>query len=262
MEEHTLKNANNCLNTNIYSYLETSTGRSSNLYLNVVHFFNTMLIRHLCKLKTVVFLHWCLIRAMLLWATDKLSSFLRPFCSELFIRTATIRMPSHIIILTSQVAKWYILTEISGSISLQTRFHRNKCWPVFMFLYFWHPFIFIHWVQSHFINLPFCQSTKMIFHPGKVVKLVEALEVRMGSDEWSSLWRITTFGKQSFGAQSFGMQSFGAQSLGVQSFGAQSFGTQSFGAQSFGAQSLGMQSFGAHSVALTQPLSWTHSTSY
>jgi hypothetical protein len=29
------------MNTNIYSYLETSGGSSSNLYLNVVHFFNT-----------------------------------------------------------------------------------------------------------------------------------------------------------------------------------------------------------------------------
>ncbi len=41
MEQHTLKNVNNCLNTNIYSYLETSSGQSSNLYLNAVHFFNT-----------------------------------------------------------------------------------------------------------------------------------------------------------------------------------------------------------------------------
>ncbi len=40
MEQHTLKNVNNCLNTNIYSYLETSDGQSSNLYLNAVHFFN------------------------------------------------------------------------------------------------------------------------------------------------------------------------------------------------------------------------------
>jgi hypothetical protein len=40
MEQHALKNVNNCLNTNIYSYLETSGGQSSNLYLNVVHFFN------------------------------------------------------------------------------------------------------------------------------------------------------------------------------------------------------------------------------
>ncbi len=40
MERCTLKNVNNCLNTNIYSYLDTSGGKSSNLYLNVVHFFN------------------------------------------------------------------------------------------------------------------------------------------------------------------------------------------------------------------------------
>ncbi len=31
----------NCLNTNIHSYIETSGCQSSNLYLNVVHFFNT-----------------------------------------------------------------------------------------------------------------------------------------------------------------------------------------------------------------------------
>ncbi len=41
MEQHALKNLNNCLNTNIYSYLETSGFKSSNPYLNVVQFFNT-----------------------------------------------------------------------------------------------------------------------------------------------------------------------------------------------------------------------------
>ncbi len=41
MEQHALKNVNNCLNTNIQSYLETSSGQNSNLYLNVAHFFNT-----------------------------------------------------------------------------------------------------------------------------------------------------------------------------------------------------------------------------
>ncbi len=41
MEQRTLKNVNYYLNTNIYTYLETSGGQSSNLYLNVVHFFNT-----------------------------------------------------------------------------------------------------------------------------------------------------------------------------------------------------------------------------
>ncbi len=35
------KKVTNYLNINIYSYLETSGGQSSNLYLNVVHFFNT-----------------------------------------------------------------------------------------------------------------------------------------------------------------------------------------------------------------------------
>jgi hypothetical protein len=41
MEQRTLKNVNNHLNINIYSYIETSGGQSSNLYLNAVHFFNT-----------------------------------------------------------------------------------------------------------------------------------------------------------------------------------------------------------------------------
>jgi hypothetical protein len=41
MEQHTLEIVKNYLNTNIYSYLETCGGRSSNLYLNVVHISNT-----------------------------------------------------------------------------------------------------------------------------------------------------------------------------------------------------------------------------
>jgi hypothetical protein len=36
-----MENVNNCWNTNIYSYLEISGSQSYNLYLNVVHFFNT-----------------------------------------------------------------------------------------------------------------------------------------------------------------------------------------------------------------------------
>jgi hypothetical protein len=40
-EQHASKMVKNCLNTNIYSYLETSGGQSYNLNLNVVHFFNT-----------------------------------------------------------------------------------------------------------------------------------------------------------------------------------------------------------------------------
>ena len=41
MEQRAFKNVNNCLNTNIYSYLEISCSQGSNLYLNVVHFYNT-----------------------------------------------------------------------------------------------------------------------------------------------------------------------------------------------------------------------------
>ncbi len=40
LEQQALKVVNNCLNTNIYSYLGASGGQSSNRYLNVVHFFN------------------------------------------------------------------------------------------------------------------------------------------------------------------------------------------------------------------------------
>ncbi len=65
MEQHTLKNGNNCLNTNIYTYLETSSGQSYNLYLNVIIFSRPVLIRHLWQLKTVVFRHCCLICAVL-----------------------------------------------------------------------------------------------------------------------------------------------------------------------------------------------------
>ncbi len=43
----TFKNINKYLNTNIYSYLESSGGISSNLYLHVVHFSTPVLIRHM-----------------------------------------------------------------------------------------------------------------------------------------------------------------------------------------------------------------------
>jgi hypothetical protein len=40
MEHHTLKNVNICLITNICSYLDTSGGQSSNIYLTIVHLLN------------------------------------------------------------------------------------------------------------------------------------------------------------------------------------------------------------------------------
>ncbi len=58
MEQSALKNVNNNVNTNIYSYLDTSAGQSSNLYLNVVHFSTPVFIRHMWKLKKVVFPAW------------------------------------------------------------------------------------------------------------------------------------------------------------------------------------------------------------
>jgi hypothetical protein len=39
MKQRTFKNVNNCLNNNIYSYLETSGGQNYNLYSSVVPFF-------------------------------------------------------------------------------------------------------------------------------------------------------------------------------------------------------------------------------
>jgi len=36
-----MEQRNNCLNTDIYSYLETCGCKSSDQYINVVHFFNT-----------------------------------------------------------------------------------------------------------------------------------------------------------------------------------------------------------------------------
>ncbi len=65
IEQCTL-NVNHYLNTNIYSYLETFGGQSSKLYLNIIHFSTTELIRHLGHLKTIIFLHWCLICIVLL----------------------------------------------------------------------------------------------------------------------------------------------------------------------------------------------------
>ncbi len=39
IEQQALRSVNKCLNTNIYSYLETSGGQSPNLYLNKVQAF-------------------------------------------------------------------------------------------------------------------------------------------------------------------------------------------------------------------------------
>jgi len=38
MEQHASKNVDNCWNTNISIYVDTSGGQSSNLYLNILIF--------------------------------------------------------------------------------------------------------------------------------------------------------------------------------------------------------------------------------
>ncbi len=45
--------------------LETSGGQGYGLYLNVVQILTPVLIRYLWQLRTVVFLHWCLMHAVL-----------------------------------------------------------------------------------------------------------------------------------------------------------------------------------------------------
>ncbi len=63
MEQHTLKNLNNCLNTNSYRCQVL-------IFIKCCSFFSTLvLIRRLWLLKTVVFLHWCL-RCVVLLARD------------------------------------------------------------------------------------------------------------------------------------------------------------------------------------------------
>jgi hypothetical protein len=82
MEKCTLQNVNSCWKTKIYSYLETFGGQNFNLHLNVVNIFNTELIRHLQQLKTVVFLHRCIMRAVLLQQVKDILNYSIVFCTE------------------------------------------------------------------------------------------------------------------------------------------------------------------------------------
>ena len=69
MEQRTLRNVNknNQLNTNIYSYVETSGGQSSNIYLKVVCFFNTSVNQTFVAAQADILLQLCLIWAVLLF---------------------------------------------------------------------------------------------------------------------------------------------------------------------------------------------------
>ncbi len=66
MEQLAFESVKNWLNTNIYSYLQTSGGKIL-IYILMLFIFSTpVLIRHLQKLKAVVLLHWCLTSAIIL----------------------------------------------------------------------------------------------------------------------------------------------------------------------------------------------------
>jgi hypothetical protein len=52
MEQRALKNVNTYLNTNIYSYLETSGGQRYILYLKVLHTSNLQLTKNTSNLKS------------------------------------------------------------------------------------------------------------------------------------------------------------------------------------------------------------------
>jgi hypothetical protein len=53
MEQRTLKNVNNYLNTSVYTYLDTSGGQRSNVYFTLS---TPELIRHLWQLQTILLL--------------------------------------------------------------------------------------------------------------------------------------------------------------------------------------------------------------
>ncbi len=71
MEQHTLKNVNKCLNTNIYSYLETSVGQSPNLFLNKVNVFNTNV--NYMSLIAKNHAEWFVVQWVCLYTTNKVN---------------------------------------------------------------------------------------------------------------------------------------------------------------------------------------------
>jgi hypothetical protein len=88
MEQRGLKNVNNYMNINIYSYLETFGGQSSNLYLNVVQISTPVLISNLWQPKAVVALHWCLLCTLPVFDFSQNKScktYLRPMLSPAHI---------------------------------------------------------------------------------------------------------------------------------------------------------------------------------
>jgi hypothetical protein len=121
MEQHTLKNVNNCLNTSIYPYLETYVCQSSILYSNVVHFSTPVLIRHLWQLKITVSLHRCLICTVILGWDEKCNGDKH---SSLFLHLVSNKEKSFLILMTNS----NVISHFSSSLTVNQ--NKLECWSL------------------------------------------------------------------------------------------------------------------------------------
>ncbi len=99
VEQHALRNVNNCWNTNIPFYLETSDGQNSK---SKFIFSISVLIRHLWQLRTVIFLLYCLIWAVLLLKQITIGIYIFEKINLVFLKTQ--HKSKHTEALTSNVA--------------------------------------------------------------------------------------------------------------------------------------------------------------
>ena len=74
MEQYSLKNVNNFLNTNIYSYLETSGGQSSKSIFKCSSFFQHQCELDICGSLRLIFLQWCHVCSSVVQCQQALSS--------------------------------------------------------------------------------------------------------------------------------------------------------------------------------------------
>jgi hypothetical protein len=123
MKERALKKVNNCWNTNISFYFETSGGQSYNLYLNIVNFSTPVLISHLWQLKTVVFLHRCLIHADLLMDII-LSIIRRLFFTTILVDHIIIKLPTLVTLMVYWLQKLFYSTSTNGTALCCTKMGR------------------------------------------------------------------------------------------------------------------------------------------
>ncbi len=164
------------MNTNIYSYLETSCGQSSNLFLNVAHFLTPVLIIYLWQLKTIVFLHWCLICAVLLivfhiltrkWVfktyvyiinAPPWTDFRRRYQDETWSELSTLDTD----MLASNAIYAHLTTlQLRRSTGSKSTHLPSLCWPLGHKARPWLPpfsYFRIHWSIDVYIKAPFCSQ--------------------------------------------------------------------------------------------------------